>query len=58
MTVPVFVTPERIATTWPPGSRRVGWSIRGDWRMAGNNPPWTLPPLRRNEVMVTLGEEK
>ncbi len=26
----------------------------GDWRMAGYNPPWTLPPLRRNEVIVTL----
>ncbi|MXZ22014.1 MAG: heme-binding protein [Caldilineaceae bacterium SB0665_bin_25] len=30
----------------------------GDWRMAGYNPPWTLPPLRRNEVLVTLtGDE-
>lgn len=26
----------------------------GDWRVAGYNPPWTLPPLRRNEIMVTL----
>ena len=26
----------------------------GDWRMAGYNPPWTIPIFRRNEVMVTL----
>ena len=26
----------------------------GDWQMAGYNPPWTVPMLRRNEVLVTL----
>lgn len=26
----------------------------GDWRAAGYNPPWTLPFLRRNEIMVSL----
>lgn len=31
-----------------------GLAHRGDWRMAGYNPPWTIPALRRNEVMVTL----
>lgn len=31
-----------------------GQDHAGDWRMAGYNPPWTLPPLRRNEVLVTL----
>ena len=31
-----------------------GLAHAGDWRMAGYNPPWTLPPLRRNEVFVTL----
>ena len=29
----------------------------GDWRMAGYHPPWTLPPFRRNEVIVTLQGE-
>jgi len=27
---------------------------KGDWRVAGYNPPWTIPQLRRNEVLVTL----
>lgn len=31
-----------------------GLAHAGDWRMAGYNPPWTIPPLRRNEVFVTL----
>ncbi len=26
----------------------------GDWMVAGYNPPWTIPVLRRNEVLVTL----
>ena len=26
----------------------------GDWQMAGYNPPWTIPMLRRNEVLVGL----
>ncbi len=25
-----------------------------DWRIAGYNPPWTIPAFRRNEVLVTL----
>ena len=25
-----------------------------DWKMAGYNPPWTIPSFRRNEVIVTL----
>ena len=31
-----------------------GIEHEGDWRVAGYNPPWTIPPLRRNEVLVTL----
>ena len=31
-----------------------GLVYEGDWRMAGYHPPWTLPPFRRNEVIVTL----
>ncbi|MDH3669320.1 MAG: heme-binding protein [Paracoccaceae bacterium] len=31
-----------------------GLSHDGDWRIAGYNPPWTIPALRRNEVLVTL----
>ena len=30
-----------------------GIGHEGDWRVAGHNPPWTIPPLRRNEVLVT-----
>ncbi|GMG81397.1 heme-binding protein [Paralimibaculum aggregatum] len=31
-----------------------GLAHEGDWQAAGYNPPWTLPFLRRNEVLVTL----
>lgn len=27
---------------------------RGDWKLAGYDPPFTLPLMRRNEVLVTL----
>ncbi len=33
-----------------------GIAHEGDWRIAGYNPPWTLPWLRRNEVIVTLSQ--
>ncbi len=33
-----------------------GLSHAGDWRIAGYNPPWTIPFLRRNEVIVSLNE--
>ena len=33
---------------------RQGRAHRGDWQAAGYNPPWTIPALRRNEVMVTI----
>lgn len=28
----------------------------GEWQAAGYNPPWTIPALRRNEVLITLPE--
>lgn len=31
-----------------------GEAPAGRWAAAGYNPPWTLPPLRRNEVMIPL----
>jgi len=31
-----------------------GMAHEGDWQAAGYNPPWTIPTLRRNEIMVTL----
>jgi hypothetical protein len=31
-----------------------GRAHEGDWQFAGYNPPWTVPALRRNEVLVTL----
>ncbi len=31
-----------------------GLEHEGDWRLAGYNPPWTIPQLRRNEVLVSL----
>ena len=31
-----------------------GLEHAGNWQIAGYNPPWTLPALRRNEVQVSL----
>jgi len=31
-----------------------GLAHQADWQFAGYNPPWTIPALRRNEVLVTL----
>ncbi len=31
-----------------------GLEHEGDWWVAGYNPPWTIPQLRRNEVLVSL----
>ena len=31
-----------------------GLEHAGDWQMAGYHPPWTIPALRRNEVLVSL----
>ena len=31
-----------------------GIEYESDWRVAGYNPPWTIPQLRRNEVLITL----
>ena len=31
-----------------------GLEHAADWRVAGYNPPFTLPAMRRNEVLVTL----
>lgn len=33
---------------------RHGMNHRGDWQVAGYNPPWTIPALRRNEIQVSL----
>ncbi|MYB35103.1 MAG: heme-binding protein, partial [Gammaproteobacteria bacterium] len=41
-------------------SKLAGWldkrrmNHQADWRVAGYNPPWTIPALRRNEIQVTL----
>ncbi|CAI9098369.1 OLC1v1035001C1 [Oldenlandia corymbosa var. corymbosa] len=33
---------------------RDGYKVSGDYELARYNPPWTLPPLRTNEVMVPV----
>lgn len=29
---------------------------KGDWQFAGYNPPWTIPALRRNEILVSVDQ--
>lgn len=33
---------------------RDGYKVTGEYELARYNPPWTLPPLRTNEVMVPV----
>ncbi|MCY4052216.1 MAG: heme-binding protein [Gammaproteobacteria bacterium] len=49
-TAPVELHRAKLAA-WLDGQ---GMDHQGDWRVAGYNPPWTLPALRRNEIQVTL----
>ncbi len=51
-TAPVEIHRSKLAT-W---LNERGIAHRGDWRVAGYNPPWTLPVLRRNEIQVSLIE--
>lgn len=48
---PAQVEPQARLAAWATAQ---GLSHAGDWRAAGYNPPWTIPALRRNEIMVTL----
>lgn len=34
---------------------RDGYKVTGEFELARYNPPWTLPPLRTNEVMIPVG---
>ncbi|KAF9617245.1 hypothetical protein IFM89_035189 [Coptis chinensis] len=31
-----------------------GYKVIGDYLLARYNPPWTLPPLRTNEIMIPI----
>ncbi|KAF8042250.1 hypothetical protein BT93_A0772 [Corymbia citriodora subsp. variegata] len=33
---------------------RDGHKVAGEWLLARYNPPWTVPPLRTNEVMIPI----
>ena len=45
---------ERARRTLARWIEKRGFDHAGDWQAAGYNPPWTIPALRRNEVLVTL----
>ena len=36
------------------GLRGSGWSARGEPVVWFYDPPWTLPPMRRNEVAIRV----
>ncbi|CAH9068064.1 unnamed protein product [Cuscuta europaea] len=36
---------------------RDGYRVIGDFELARYNPPWTLPPLRTNEIMIPVALE-
>lgn len=52
-----FLTDEGVAAA---RSDLIAWLAQqglptdGDWQAAGYNPPWTIPSMRRNEVLITV----
>ncbi|KAK8950656.1 Heme-binding-like protein [Platanthera zijinensis] len=52
------VATEAVAAEKAEGLRRRlerdGYSVMGNYVLARYNPPWTLPPLRTNEVMLSI----
>lgn len=45
---------ERGLRDWCTRTQGQAYEAAGTYRFAGYDPPWTLPPLRRNEVMIPV----